>query len=79
MADFQPGELVRVVTSHHKIVPKGSIVKVVREHTHSRYVGGSGWGYGTYSSGPWVDFTPLINRGGKSNVYTWNKQKFAKL
>jgi hypothetical protein len=76
MADFQPGQLVRVVKSHHKVAPKGSIVKVVRQHTMNRYVGGY---YGTYSRGPWVEFKPLVSRGGKSSIYTWNRDRFTEL
>ena len=77
MADkFQAGELVRVKTSHHKIAPKGSIVRVLREHRTRRRVGEY---WGSISSGPWIDWEPLVNRGGKKNKYTWKRSSFEKL
>jgi hypothetical protein len=72
VTDFSPGELARVKTSHHKVAPKGSIVKIVKQW-EGRKPGD--W----YTRGKWITFAPLVNRGGVEEQYTWDENRFEKL
>lgn len=72
MTDFKEGDLAKVKISHHKVAPKGSIVKVRRSFTGR--MNGSYWG----PRQRLVTFEPLVQRGSRK-VYTWPEGKFEKL
>lgn len=72
MPTFKEGELARIKESHHKIAPKGSIVRVLRQFRGVHPTAGY------WTTGRWITFEPLVQRG-KAKKYTWDERKFEKL
>lgn len=70
--NFKEGELAKVKESHHKVAPKGSTVRIIRQYSGHR-VGGEYW-----ERGDWVEFEPIIQRGVKKR-YHWAKNRFKKI